>query len=148
MRTTCVFAGTALAVLLALPVAVHASCGPPETMKGIWDGSDGGIYRVIDNLKRLTLRPPRPRDIWWVGTSRDGGQTFINVFKGVRRGNIVTGEWSDVRGNGGGTMELSVDIASSGQHVGRVVGFRKIRGEGFGGNTWKINCEDHVLIPQ
>jgi len=55
-------------------------------LTGVWHHSEVSTYyiRQIDNT------------IWWLGLSRDQGQTFANVFKGTLQGNTITGQWVDV----------------------------------------------------
>src|SRR6185295_5179128 len=110
MRTRHLF-GLAILLVVATPSVGDASCIDPATLNNrLWMGNDGGTYRVRDIGRPPLHGRPRPRSIWWVGTSADNGKTFINIFKGSRRGNVITGEWSDVRGAGRGTLELVLDI--------------------------------------
>lgn len=85
------FLAIAGVMLLIAPVPVQAICKAPTQISGIWYGNDGGsIYRV----RRIG------DTIWWVGMSKgDNGKRWTHVFKGTRNGNIITGEWADVRGN-------------------------------------------------
>src|SRR5262245_23046285 len=114
MRTASLFIECSIFFALALPVQSDAQCLGRTTMNGVWTANDGGTYIIRDSA-RLFPRRPRWRDVWWLGMSSDGGQTFTNVFKGRRKGSSVTGEWSDVSGHSGfGTMELSLGIPSTG----------------------------------
>ncbi|MGB9370127.1 MAG: hypothetical protein WCE79_29375 [Xanthobacteraceae bacterium] len=143
----------AILLVVATPSVGNASCIDPETLnKRLWMGNDGGTYRVRDvaPFPRTLHGRPRPHSIWWVGTSKDNGKTFINIFKGFRRGNVITGEWSDVHGAGRGTLELVVDIHPPGPVQGRVAGFRKTggTGDGFGGSEWRAECDNPTSIPK
>src|SRR2546423_4040848 len=135
--------GLALLLAPAIPSSGNALCIAPPTMNGVWIGNDGGTYRIRDTRRfLLSPRGVRPHDIWWVGSSADNGKTFTNAFRGVRRGNVVTGDWSDVRGSGAGTLELVLDINPSGPAQGRIAAIRKTggSGSGFGGSEWRPEC--------
>ncbi|MEA2876638.1 MAG: hypothetical protein QOF14_1834 [Hyphomicrobiales bacterium] len=142
--------GLAILFVFALPPKGHAQCLAPPTMGGVWIGNDGGTYRINDIRRFASLHPPAPRDVWWVGSSADNGKTFVNVFRGVRRGNVVTGDWSDVRGPGSGTLELFLEFNPSGPAKGRLAAIRKTGGSGsiFGGSEWRPACDDTTSTPQ
>jgi hypothetical protein len=78
------------------------------TLNGVWHANDMGTYyiRQIGNI------------LWWLGLSRDQGQTYANVFQGTMQGSAITGQWVDVpvsdTGNrGNGTLSLNAGGASS-----------------------------------
>ena len=131
MRSTYTLAAINVLFVLALPAAANAQCTSRPSMTGEWKSNDGGTYLVRQ----------RGQNVWWVGTSGDGGRTFINVFKGTRNGSVVTGEWSDVRGRGQGTLQLSVEGQSG---TSRAFAFNKTgeTGTGFGGRRWSFPCQD------
>jgi hypothetical protein len=113
---------SALVLLAASAVPVHAQdarCTSPD-LSGDWAASDGGTYRLRANGSTL----------WWVGTSGDDGKSWTNVFRGTRSGDVVEGEWVDVRGHGGnGVLVLKI----SGTTL-----MEKVDGSGspFGGTRW------------
>lgn len=127
-------ASTALA--FAVPTSAQALCAAARDLNGVWSANDQGTYyvRQIGN------------DVWWVGMSRDNGNTWTNVFKGVRNGNTVTGQWADVpkgRISSGGILNLT--IQGNNQSVS---GFtRSAVTGGFGGSRWFQNCNDVQLNP-
>lgn len=117
-----------LALLAAAPPPAHAQCAAPKNVSGLWQANDGGTYRL--HVVGST--------IWWVGTSGDEGHTWTNVFKGVRNGDIIDGEWADVRGKnwGYGTLRLQI----SGTTFMKTIGGS---GSGFGGSRWgRGGCND------
>ena len=121
---------------LVLNQQVLALCSASRDFNGIWSSDDGGTYyiRQIGN------------DIWWVGMSGDNGKTWTNVFKGVRNGNTVTGQWADVpRGSisSGGVLNLSVQGTKQ-----SVSGFSRSQVTGgFGGSKWFKPCDDTKYVP-
>lgn len=119
---------TGLVLLAASATPVHAQCAAPKYVSGVWKANDGGTYRLhtINNT------------IWWVGMSGDGGRSWTNVFKGTRNGNIIDGEWADVRGQpwGHGTLKLQISGTSFMEKIGGT-------GSGFGGSRWgRGGCND------
>ena len=129
MRSIYGFVATSLLVL-ALPAHGNAQCTSRPSMTGSWNASDGGTYVVMQ----------RGQNVWWVGTSGDGGASFINVFKGVRKGLIVSGDWSDVRGRGFGTLQLSIEGVRG---TDRAFAFNKISDTGgFAARRWTFPCRD------
>jgi hypothetical protein len=130
---THLIAAAALLFALAAPVTAHALCVSRPSMTGDWNANDGGKYLVRQRGKK----------VWWVGVSGDNGKSFINVFKGERNKTIVTGEWSDLVGTGGGTLTLKVNDDV------RAGGWEKTNGTGsfFGGSRWSFPCEDVILNP-
>lgn len=133
------FLGLGVSVLMVSMASTRALglCVAPRDLNGVWQANDGGTYyvRQIGN------------DVWWVGMSGDNGRTWTNVFKGVRHGNAVTGQWADVpRGNiqSGGNLSLSLRTGSS----GAIFEFtRSTVSGGFGGSRWFQTCNDTRLIP-
>lgn len=111
---------------------VHALCAAPKNVSGLWSSNDGGTYHVrkIGNT------------LWWLGMSSDNGQSWSNVFRGTISGDIIDGEWADVRGRiwGKGTLRLQI----SGTTLIRKIGSS---GSGFGGSTWGRPCNDVILNP-
>jgi len=117
-----------VALLVAAGAPVHALCAAPKNVSGDWKANDGGTYslHVIDNT------------IWWVGMSSDNGRSWTNVFKGIRNGNNIDGEWADVRGRawGHGTLKLRISGTTSMERIGG-------SGSGFGGSRWgRGGCND------
>lgn len=123
-------------IIFVMPTSTLAICAASKDFNGIWKSNDGGTYyvRQIGN------------DVWWVGMSGDNGNTWTNVFKGVRNGNTVTGQWADVpRGkvNSGGILNLSVQGTNK-----SVSGFtRSAVTGGFGGSKWSKPCDDTTYNP-
>lgn len=80
--------GTFLAISIMGPSVAQAQCTFPFTniIYGIWAADDGGLY----HMRQIG------GDVWWVGESSDGGQSFTNVFHGHIEGNTLTGGWLDV----------------------------------------------------
>lgn len=120
------WAGAVLLAAFAAPA--HALCEAPRHVSGVWKANDGGTYRVhvIDDT------------VWWVGMSGDEGRTWMNVFKGTRTGNVIEGEWADVRGKawGFGTLKLRISGTTFMEKVGG-------SGSGFGGRRWgRGGCSD------
>jgi hypothetical protein len=121
-------------LLLAAPAApAHAICASPNTVNGVWTANDGGTYRlhVVGNT------------VWWVGTSGDEGRSWTNVFRGTRNGNIIDGEWADVRGKGwgSGTLKLRISGMTSMELVSGT-------GSGYAGRRWgRGGCPDTRQIP-
>lgn len=119
---------TGLVALSLITSPIRAQCLAPSSMAGVWKANDGGTYRlhIIGNT------------IWWVGMSDDDGHTWTNAFKGTRNGNIVDGEWADVRGNfgGHGTLKLRISGTTFMEKIGST-------GSGFGGTRWgRGGCND------
>ena len=109
-------------------VPVQAQCVAPKYVSGVWKANDGGTYQV--HVVGDT--------IWWAGTSPDEGRTWTNVFKGTRSGDIIEGEWADVRGKawGHGTLRLRISGTTSMQKIGGT-------GSGFGAARWgRGGCDD------
>ena len=121
--------------ILATPVTSYALCAAPKDLNGVWQANDGGTYfvRQIGN------------NVWWVGMSGDNGNTWTNVFKGVRKGNTVVGQWADVpKGKilSGGILNLDIQGTSG------VLGFTRSQVTGgFGGSKWFQPCNDVILHP-
>lgn len=138
-RSILVIASSVIAsttVISVMPINVQAQCSAPRDLNGVWRSDDQGTYyvRQIGN------------DVWWVGMSSDNGNTWTNVFKGVKNGNTVTGQWSDVpKGNiqSGGSLNLNVQGTNR-----SVTGFTKGHFTGgFGGSRWFKTCNDTNLNP-
>ena len=130
MRTFYKIAATVIMFVLALPAEGNALCQSRTELNDIWEADDKGKYwvRQVGN------------NVWWMGESADAGKTWTNVFKGVRNGNIIEGEWVDVvKKAGRGTLRLQ--ITSRGNAVD---GFKKLSGSGslFGATRWFWTCRD------
>lgn len=75
--------------------------------------------------------------------SGDDGRSWTNVFKGTRNGNIIDGEWADVRGKawGHGTLRLQISGTTFMEKIGGT-------GSGFGGSRWgRGGCNDTQGVP-
>lgn len=122
-------------LILAMPGFGHTQCVAPRDMNGIWHANDGGRYfvRQVGN------------DIWWVGMSGDNGDTWTNVFRGSRKGNVIVGQWADVPK---GRVRSSGDLHLRVEGVTAILGFSRtyVTG-GFGGSRWSQPCNDHVARP-
>lgn len=138
MRLLLATMGIAL-VLAAVPAKEDASaqlslsCGPRTQITGTWVADDGGTYRI----RRIGSV------VWWVGESGDQGQSFTNIFRGEIDGDIIKGEWLDVRtANGfkGDTNrgELTLELDGT---LKSLSSFRQVSSTGgFGANRWSFNC--------
>ena len=118
----------AFALLAAAAAPVGAQCVAPKNVSGAWKANDGGTYHL--HVVGST--------IWWLGTSADDGRSWTNVFKGTRNGNVIDGEWADVRGQawGHGTLKLRISGTTFMEKVGGT-------GSGFGGSRWgRGGCND------
>jgi hypothetical protein len=126
-------------LLLAAPHPAAAQCTARTRISGIWLGDDGGTY---------VLRRTGGTTIWWVGRSADGGKSFTNVFKGVRNGNRITGDWADVLSHnkdpnsGIGSLILEINSTKQGNQE-FINGFKKVGGSGagFGASSWRAECK-------
>jgi hypothetical protein len=119
---------TGLVLLAGFAAPVSAQCVAPKYVSGVWKANDGGTYRlhVVGDT------------IWWAGVSGDGGSSWTNVFKGTRNGNVIEGEWADVRGQpwGHGTLKLRISGTTFMEKIGAT-------GSGFGGSRWgRGGCDD------
>ncbi len=116
---------------MATPPA-RALCAAPTQLSGVWQANDGGTYSV----RRVG------NTVWWLGMSGDGGRTWTNIFRGTLTGNLIQGEWSDVRGGigGSGTLTLRLTPFSQMEKVGS-------SGSGFGGSRWNRPCNDVIQNP-
>jgi hypothetical protein len=117
--------------LSALSGTAHAQCSATKNLHGVWKGNDDGKYSIRVN----------GADVWWIGE----GPGFKNVFKGVRKGRIVTGEWVDVvRPTGqsfnGGRLEL--ELLGEGEFI-TAVRKKSASGDGFGASQWTKPCNDN-----
>ena len=119
---------TSLVLFTASAPSAYAQCAAPKNVSGVWKANDEGTYRLhaIGN------------QIWWVGASKDDGASWTNVFKGTRTGNIIEGEWADVRGKpwGHGTLKLRIAGTTFMEKIGAT-------GSNFGGVRWgRGGCND------
>jgi hypothetical protein len=121
--------------VFSCPVLSYALCIASKDMNGVWKSNDGGTYyvREVGN------------EVWWFGKSGDGGRSWSNVYRGIRNGATVTGNWADVpmgKTRSGGTLNLQIDGTTG------VSGFSRTQvSGGFGGSKWFKTCNDTVNIP-
>ena len=126
-----------ITAISAAPLISHALCAAPKDLNGVWKSNDGGTYyiRQIGN------------DVWWSGMSGDNGKSWSNVFKGVKNGNTVNGQWADVpkgRILSGGNLQMNINIIGNGY----ISEFTKTyQTGGFGGSRWFKDCQDVILNP-
>lgn len=121
------------AALLCGPAPTAASCAAPTGFTGIWKADDGGTYRV-----RAVAN-----EVWWIGTSPDGGKSWTNVFRGVKSSTQLSGRWADISGPGGyGTLTLSIKGTTQLIRTAST-------GSPFGGTKWNrvVNCDDVGMNP-
>jgi len=134
--------GAVAAVMLLLLVPAPpaaAQCAGPE-LAGRWSGNDGGTYQIRTSGSEVS---------WRAGSGSPGhdwGKAWANNFKGRRDGDLITGEWWDVKAPWGkGTMTLK-----------RVGDWSIVRvsatGSGFGGTRWSRprqggGCNDTAGVP-
>lgn len=119
---------TLVGTALCLAASAQAQCLAPKNVSGLWKANDGGSYHlhVVGDT------------VWWVGMSGDEGRTWTHVFRGTRNGNVIDGEWADVRGKswGHGTLKLRI---SGTTFMERLDG----SGSPFGGKRWgRGGCND------
>ncbi|MCW1402602.1 hypothetical protein OKA06_09760 [Novosphingobium sp. MW5] len=118
---------------LSLPSAAEAAvCKPAATLDGNYKANDQGSYQV------RTVGTA----VWWIGRSADNGASWTNVFKGTRKGNIITGSWADITPDGGsGTLSLRVTQNNQLQKIDST-------GSGFGGTIWlRPGCSFSKAVP-
>jgi len=91
------------------------------SLAGTWAANDGGTYVLRQDGVRVS----------WVGTSADGGRTFLNDFEGRIQGERIVGHFVD---------RPSGAVHSSGDLVLRIEGPNRFvmvtAGGGFGGSVW------------
>ncbi len=113
------------------PQSAQALCAAPTSLTGVWRANDGGTYRIYQTGSSVE----------WRGKSSDGGRTWDHIFRGTRRGNIVTGNWVDQptgRIRSSGRLKLQVNISGR-----SITGFSRIEATGgFGGSKWWMPCDD------
>jgi hypothetical protein len=116
-----------VAALLSGPTPTAASCATPYGLTGTWEANDGGTYRVR----------AIGHEVWWIGTSADGGKSWTNLFYGSHRPGALSGRWISMSGPGsGGTLELS--LKGSKQMV-----LTESTGSPFGATEWNlVDCVD------
>ena len=121
-------------LLIAAPAQqAVAQCKAATQLSGRWYGNDGGTYY----LRRFG------NEVWWVGISGDQGKSWTNAFHGTRNGDVITGEWVDVRGKtpGTGTLTLKLYRFDSMTRTGGT-------GSGFGATRWgRGGCPDTAGSP-
>ncbi len=95
----------ATAVVLALASVCPAAQAAEVNLTGKWSiNTDGGgtyYLRPVDD------------EVWWVGESPDGGQTWTNVGHGHIKGDKLSVKWADsprgsCKGSGAVTWEVIV----------------------------------------
>lgn len=117
--------------LSVLPGAAYAACSAATKLSGEWKGNDNAKYNIT----------VIGSNVWWIG---DGG-TFTNVFKGVRKGRIVTGEWADVLRTAGqsfNTGSLELELLGTGNFI-TAIRKKSSSGKGFGASQWTKPCNDN-----
>ncbi len=121
--------------LLLLRAPANSQCvaaTPPPDLNGTYVGNDRGTYYISQF----------GTDVWWVGMSPAGGKAFTNVFKGVRSGDVIVGNWADV-GLGATHGHGSLHLLVTNNAVLRTI---EMSG-GFSGMTWHLyqaGCADNV----
>jgi hypothetical protein len=119
----------ALSLVLAVSVSRELKASPAEPLQedltGTWTSENSGTYYV----RQVGTT------VWWVGQSRDGGNSYTNVFNGSRNGDQITGFWADVpagKNTGSGSLTLSISRAGANFEL------RKVKDTGgFGESIWK-----------
>ncbi|MFM5932420.1 MAG: hypothetical protein ACKOPQ_16115 [Novosphingobium sp.] len=128
-----------LALAIALPCAfslstsaLAATCPVSGTLDGSFKANDQGLYQLRQ----------AGNTVWWIGKSADGGASWTNVFRGTRKGSIVTGTWADITKDGGsGTLSLRVTANNQLQKIDS-------GGSGFGGSIWlRPGCSFSKAVP-
>ncbi|MER6014963.1 hypothetical protein [Streptomyces bluensis] len=107
----------------------------PLDLTGVWACSDVGTYYVRQ----------MGSTVWWLGMSRDRGQTFSNVFHGVLDADQLTGNWADVplgdiRNDG--TLTLNAPSGAPSTELTRTA-----QTGGFGGSRWTKIIDGPVATP-
>jgi hypothetical protein len=93
---------------------------PACTLTGVWQGNDGGTYRVTQSGNLVS----------WNGRSPEDGRYWAHNFSGTRSGNTIEGNWADYQGNTGrGTLTIRVDSDTRMTRIANT-------GSGFGGTLW------------
>lgn len=122
-----------LMVLTLPPQAVQAAtCKAAASLDGKYKANDQGSYQVRQ----------AGSVVWWIGRSADNGASWTNVFRGLRKGNIVTGTWADITSSGGsGALTLRV---TENNQLQKIDG----SGSGFGGTIWlRPGCTFSKAVP-
>jgi hypothetical protein len=109
-----------------------AGRGARAQLTGTWVGGDGTVYHVRE----------AGRVVWWAGLSAESklgaadfhrGYRFTNAFRGVRSGDTIRGEWTDVRRSTGafGHGTLTIVVRADG-------GLARVRatGSSFPSSAW------------
>jgi len=81
------------------------------------------------------------QDVWWIG---EGGN-LKNVFRGVRRGRTVRGEWVDVVRPIGlpfSSGKLELELLGTGEFI-TAIRKKSSSGCGFGASQWTRPCDDN-----
>lgn len=129
------FALTAATVALSAPAPIQASCAAATTLSGKWKGDDGGTYRIR----------AAGNEIFWIGTSPDGGKSWTNVMRGLRNPETksISGRWADIA-QPGGVGALVIAIKSNNLLVRT-----SSTGSPFGGTKWTrvVTCDDVGMNP-
>ncbi len=101
---------------------------PAASLSGVWHADDVGTYyiRQIGDT------------IWWLGLSRDQGQTFANIFQGRMEQDSIVGEWADVPVGNQGTRSHGILNLTTADNKGiQSVELTRVSGTGgFGGARW------------
>lgn len=92
-------------IALAL-AACFASSANARDLTGVWQsngiGTALGTYYIRVNGS----------DVFWLGESSDAGKSWMNVFHGTMKDNVIKGKWADLplsASGGGGTIEIEYD---------------------------------------
>jgi len=121
-------------VALSAPAPIAAQCTAPASLTGKWKGDDGGTYRIraVGN------------EVWWIGTSADGGKSWTNVYKGNRVGQQISGRWADIVPANGGNGVMTLTVVNNG-----LIKKASESGSPFGGTKWGrvVGCDDMGLNP-
>ena len=126
MRSISLISTVGLGVLFIFSMAGpgHTLCLAAKDLNGVWRANDGGTYYIRQD----------GNDVRWLGMSKNNGATFTNVFKGVKNGATIVGEWFDVpkgRMRSSGVLHLSIQGSTT------VLGFTRTHATGgFGGSQW------------
>lgn len=93
-----------------------------SNLTGTWHCNDHGNYFIRQVGKQ----------VWWLGQSSDGGNTWTNVFHGRRTNkNMIIGQWTDLpRGKSHNAGNITLKITNSGTLKATH------RTGGFGGSEW------------
>jgi hypothetical protein len=98
-------------------------------LTGAWHADDFGTYY---------LHQVDEETVWWLGLSRDGGQSFANVFQGMLQGTSISGDWADIPLGPGGARsggQLVLEMVTGRTTTLQLSATQKTGG--FGGSNWQ-----------